>query len=158
MTYTQSQHYSTGKTTTAWTDTTLGAAHFVTVIVEVLQFCLPVIIPPMFHIYVSSRAGITDPFEATVPKDSASLHSYRNFIMHCLLAVTHLMQTISVIIFTWYEMSHSSHLYFKNFDKVGIQLIVTYRMVIKLKYIWLNDRTRMLISLTEAQIQPHTVK
>lgn len=75
-----------------------------------------------------------------------------------LLTVTHLMQTISVIILTWYEMTHSSYLYFKNFDKVGIQLIVTYGVVIKLKYVWFNDRTRMLISLTEAQMQHHTVK
>jgi hypothetical protein len=44
MTYIQSQHYSTDKPKAAWTDTTLGAAHFVTVIVQVLQF-----LPPSYH-------------------------------------------------------------------------------------------------------------
>jgi hypothetical protein len=37
---------------------------------------LPVTIPPMLHTHLSSGAEKTGPFEAAVPRDPVSLHSY----------------------------------------------------------------------------------
>jgi hypothetical protein len=37
---------------------------------------LSVTIPPMLHTQLSSRAETTGPFEAAIPRDPVSLHSY----------------------------------------------------------------------------------